>query len=230
MQTVWISDGLDYGAALRDYSLVGGAQPLPPRYAFGVWYSRWWPFADFETSALVDQFEDHGVPLDTVVSDMDWHHTCFRRTYGSEDEKSSGFAMASFVSETGEMIDLDDPSFWTKMLPDVPTLTSDDAAKMDQASAKMASMSGADRIRGQPKEYYMDELDRAMQLGKERKRQREEGANDEEEDDEKKGDPPDPDGWSAEELDALAVGLLSTAALEFAANVLEPGLVGSAKH
>ena len=46
--------GLDYGAALRDFSLVA-ARPPPPRYAFGVWYSRWWPFADFETSALVDQ-------------------------------------------------------------------------------------------------------------------------------------------------------------------------------
>ena len=89
---VFVGHGLDYGAALRDYSLVGGAQPLPPRYAFGMWFSRWWPFADFETSALVDQFEDHGVPLDTVVSDMDWHHTCFRRTYGSEDEKSMDFS------------------------------------------------------------------------------------------------------------------------------------------
>ena len=32
------------------------------------------------------------MPLDTVVSDMDWHHTCFRRTYGSEDEKSMDFS------------------------------------------------------------------------------------------------------------------------------------------
>ena len=32
------------------------------------------------------------MPLDTVVSDMDWHNTCFRRTYGSEDEKSMDFS------------------------------------------------------------------------------------------------------------------------------------------
>ena len=37
---------LDYKRALKEYSLVGGQIPLPPRYAFGVFYSRYWAYND----------------------------------------------------------------------------------------------------------------------------------------------------------------------------------------
>eukprot|EP00966_Prymnesium_polylepis_P095514 2212486-Prymnesium_polylepis.1 len=80
--------GLDFKGAIADYTKLGGAQPLPPRYAFGVWFSRWWPLSDWESTALVQEFEDQGVPLDVLVTDMDWHPTCYRRTFGSDREKS----------------------------------------------------------------------------------------------------------------------------------------------
>ena len=79
--------GLDFKAALRDLSLVGGAQPVPPRYALGAWYSRWWPMSDWESVKLLREFDDFGVPADVLITDMDWHHTCYRATYGSEGEK-----------------------------------------------------------------------------------------------------------------------------------------------
>ena len=34
--------GHDYKAALKDYTLFAGRMPLPPRYAFGYWWSRYW--------------------------------------------------------------------------------------------------------------------------------------------------------------------------------------------
>jgi alpha-glucosidase (family GH31 glycosyl hydrolase) len=37
---------IDYKLALKEYSLVGGRIPLPPRYAFGVFYSRYWAYND----------------------------------------------------------------------------------------------------------------------------------------------------------------------------------------
>ena len=37
---------LDYKLALKEYSLVGGQIPLPPRYAFGVFYSRYRAYND----------------------------------------------------------------------------------------------------------------------------------------------------------------------------------------
>lgn len=65
--------GHDFPAALREASLVFGAQPVPPRYALGYWYSRYWAYTDKEIEELVRQFDTYGVPLDVMVIDMDWH-------------------------------------------------------------------------------------------------------------------------------------------------------------
>lgn len=35
-----LARGLDFKAALFDYALLSGPQPMPPRFAFGVWFSR----------------------------------------------------------------------------------------------------------------------------------------------------------------------------------------------
>lgn len=67
--------GHDYKAALRDYTLFAGRVPLPPRYAFGYWWSRYWAYSDKELRALVDKFDAYGIPLDVLVVDMDWHYT-----------------------------------------------------------------------------------------------------------------------------------------------------------
>ena len=34
------------------------------------------------------RLQARGVPLDVLITDMDWHHTCYRRTYGTDTEKS----------------------------------------------------------------------------------------------------------------------------------------------
>ena len=67
--------GHDYKAALRDFTLFAGKIPLPPRYAFGYWWSRYWAYSDTELRRLVDKFDAYGIPLDVVVVDMDWHYT-----------------------------------------------------------------------------------------------------------------------------------------------------------
>ncbi len=38
--------GNDYKQALKDYTLFAGKVPLPPRYAFGYWWSRYWTYTD----------------------------------------------------------------------------------------------------------------------------------------------------------------------------------------
>lgn len=65
--------GLDYKAALRDGAQVFGRQPVPPRYAFGYWWSRYWAYTDREIERLVQQFDQRRIPLDVMVIDMDWH-------------------------------------------------------------------------------------------------------------------------------------------------------------
>ena len=67
--------GHDYRKALSDFTTVAGKIPMPPRFAFGLWWSRYWAYTDEEFKDLVEQFRIHDVPLDVLVIDMDWHQT-----------------------------------------------------------------------------------------------------------------------------------------------------------
>lgn len=67
--------GHDYKQALYDYTQVAGKIPLPPRFAFGIWWSRYWAYTDSEFEELVRGFEQHDIPLAVLVIDMDWHPT-----------------------------------------------------------------------------------------------------------------------------------------------------------
>lgn len=67
--------GHDYKSALRDFTLFAGRVPLPPRFAFGYWWSRYWCYSDKELRQLVRDFQNYDFPLDVLVVDMDWHYT-----------------------------------------------------------------------------------------------------------------------------------------------------------
>jgi len=71
--------GHDYRGALGDFVKVAGRIPLPPRFAFGVWWSRYWAYSDGELRKLVRDFRTNSVPLDVLVVDMDWHQTFSNR-------------------------------------------------------------------------------------------------------------------------------------------------------
>ncbi|MBV9379793.1 MAG: DUF5110 domain-containing protein [Streptosporangiaceae bacterium] len=65
--------GQDYRTALGDLARLTGPAPLPPESAFGVWYSRYYPYtaADYENS-LIPALRASNVPLDTLSVDTDW--------------------------------------------------------------------------------------------------------------------------------------------------------------
>ena len=65
--------GHDYKQALHDYTLFAGRIPLPPRYVFGYWWSRYWSYSDAEMRQVVKDFQEYAIPLDVLVVDMDWH-------------------------------------------------------------------------------------------------------------------------------------------------------------
>lgn len=67
--------GHDYKSALKDYTVFAGKAPLPPRYAFGYWWSRYWSYSDNELRELIRNFRKYDIPLDVLVIDMDWHYT-----------------------------------------------------------------------------------------------------------------------------------------------------------
>jgi alpha-glucosidase (family GH31 glycosyl hydrolase) len=67
--------GLDYKAALKSLAAISGPVPLPRKNLLGVWYSRYWPYSADEFRQIVQEYSDHGFPLDNIVMDMDWHIT-----------------------------------------------------------------------------------------------------------------------------------------------------------
>ena len=65
--------GHDYRKALGDYVRVAGRIPLPPEFAFGTWWSRYWDYSDQEIQQIVKGFHENSTPLDVFVIDMGWH-------------------------------------------------------------------------------------------------------------------------------------------------------------
>ena len=65
--------GHDYPGALAEYMRFGGKIPLIPRFVLGAWWSRYWAYSTQDMKDIVAGFEQHDLPLDVFVIDMDWH-------------------------------------------------------------------------------------------------------------------------------------------------------------
>lgn len=67
--------GHDYKKALFDFTQVAGRIPIPPKFAFGYWWSRYWTYSDDELRHLLADMRRYDVPIDVLIIDMDWHQT-----------------------------------------------------------------------------------------------------------------------------------------------------------
>ncbi len=65
--------GSDYKKCINQFCALSGSIPLPPRFVFGNWWSRYWAYSQSELETLVEDFAKHGIPLSVCVVDMDWH-------------------------------------------------------------------------------------------------------------------------------------------------------------
>ena len=52
---------LDYKGALYDFTLVAGKIPMPPRYTFGIFYSRYWAYSDIGQMVMQNLNESRGM-------------------------------------------------------------------------------------------------------------------------------------------------------------------------
>ncbi|WP_346837672.1 TIM-barrel domain-containing protein [Microbulbifer sp. SAOS-129_SWC] len=64
--------GDNYPQLIANYVDVTGRQPLPPRWAFGNFASRFGYHTEKEVRATVDKFAEEDFPLDAVVLDLYW--------------------------------------------------------------------------------------------------------------------------------------------------------------
>lgn len=62
----------DYRAAIQDFYKISGSVPLIPRFALGVWWSRYHAYTQEEYLGLMKRFAAENVPLTVATVDMDW--------------------------------------------------------------------------------------------------------------------------------------------------------------
>ena len=89
--------GHDYKAALADYAKVAGRIPLPPKFAFGYWWSRYWAYTDDEFLALGREFRERSLPIDVMVIDMDWHETWPAAARRTRDDHGEGLGWTGYT-------------------------------------------------------------------------------------------------------------------------------------
>lgn len=53
----FFAHGLDFKKALAEFRMLSGPTPLVPRYAMGVWFSRWFGFDDEDMRRQQELFE-----------------------------------------------------------------------------------------------------------------------------------------------------------------------------
>jgi alpha-glucosidase (family GH31 glycosyl hydrolase) len=70
----FLGHGHAYVQALQDWSMVSGPIALPPQSAFGVWWSRYYPYSDqsFIKEVMIP-YTQNDLPLNHAVLDMDWY-------------------------------------------------------------------------------------------------------------------------------------------------------------
>ncbi|MDE5891080.1 MAG: glycosyl hydrolase family 31, partial [Bacteroidales bacterium] len=79
--------GHSYREAIADFTRIAGKIPLPPKYAFGYWWSRYWQYSDFEFVDLAKTIRSLNIPMDVMVIDMDWHETWTLKKKGAPKDE-----------------------------------------------------------------------------------------------------------------------------------------------
>lgn len=83
--------GNNWFQLIEQYTRLTGNQPLPPRWAFGNFSSRFGYHSQAETEATVKKFFKEGIPLDAVIIDIYWFGKDIKGTMGNLDWFTDSF-------------------------------------------------------------------------------------------------------------------------------------------
>lgn len=84
--------GNDYRQTIKAFLNISGSTPLVPRFALGVWWSRYHAYTDDEYLNLMDRFEKENVPLTVATIDMDWHYVDLKKQFGIKENGWTGYS------------------------------------------------------------------------------------------------------------------------------------------
>ena len=83
--------GGDYPELIGNYTDITGRQPLPPRWAFGNFASRFGYRSGKEVRDVVRRFRRDGIPLDAIILDLYWFGPDIRGYMGDLDWDREAF-------------------------------------------------------------------------------------------------------------------------------------------
>jgi oligosaccharide 4-alpha-D-glucosyltransferase len=109
---------------IANYTSITGRQPLPPRWAFGNFASRFGYHSQAEVEYTVDQFFKDSIPLDAVILDLYW--------FGKEIQGTMGnlkFYTDSFPAPDKMIQDLNAKNIHTVLITEPFILTTSDRWK-----------------------------------------------------------------------------------------------------
>ncbi len=84
--------GNDYRKTIKAFLSISGDTPIVPRFALGVWWSRYHAYTDSEYLNLMDRFEKENVPLTVATIDMDWHYVDLKKQFGIKENGWTGYS------------------------------------------------------------------------------------------------------------------------------------------
>lgn len=65
--------GKDYRETINAFYKISSYCPLIPRYALGIWWSRYHAYTQQEYLDLMARFKSENIPITVATVDMDWH-------------------------------------------------------------------------------------------------------------------------------------------------------------
>jgi alpha-glucosidase (family GH31 glycosyl hydrolase) len=82
-KTYQIIAGETWEEIIENYTALTGRQPLPPRWAFGNFASRFGYHSEQEVRSVVSKFQQDSIPLDAVILDLYWFGKEIQGTMGN---------------------------------------------------------------------------------------------------------------------------------------------------
>ncbi|MFZ6801572.1 TIM-barrel domain-containing protein [Undibacterium sp. Di24W] len=82
-KTYQIVAGKDWASIVGNYTQLTGRQPLPPRWAFGNFASRFGYHSEAEARKVIAQYRAENIPVDAIIFDLYWFGKEVKGTMGN---------------------------------------------------------------------------------------------------------------------------------------------------
>lgn len=79
----YIIPGKNYQEIFKNYKLLVGTQPLPPRWAMGNFMSRFGYTSEAQTKSIFNNMKKDSIPFDALIFDLFWFGDSIQHTLGN---------------------------------------------------------------------------------------------------------------------------------------------------